>query len=134
MHEIPDLDRRGLREFGLVTGAIIAILFGLFFPWLLEFRNPIWPWIFFGVLAVSGLFAPMALRPVYRLWMRFGLLLSKFTTPLILGIVFFLVITPMGLIMRFIGHDPMSRKLDDSAQSYRVMSQKSQNQNMEKPF
>jgi hypothetical protein len=35
-HKIPELDRKGLREFGLMTGAVVVVIFGLFFPWLLE--------------------------------------------------------------------------------------------------
>ena len=45
MHPIPELDRKGLREFGLTTGALIAAIFGLFFPWLLSVHIPLWPWI-----------------------------------------------------------------------------------------
>jgi hypothetical protein len=92
-HAIPELDRKGLREFGLVTGGIVAGLFGLFFPWVFERSWPAWPWIVFAVLGCWGLLAPMSLQPVYRVWMRFGLLLSRVTTPLIMGLVFYLVIT-----------------------------------------
>ncbi len=88
MHTIPELDRKGLRDFGLVTGAIVAALFGLFFPWVLERSIPIWPWVIAGVLAVWALAAPLTLKPVYRQWMMLGLLLSKITTPIILGAVF----------------------------------------------
>jgi len=132
-HEIPELDRKGLREFGLVTGGIVAGLFGLFFPWLLERSLPLWPWIVFGVLGVWGLIAPLSLRPVYRGWMRFGLMLSKVTTPLIMGIVFFVVITPVALILKIVGNDPMTRKFDDS-ESYRVPTKKAPTENLEKPY
>lgn len=132
-HEIPELDRKGLREFGLVTGGIVAGLFGLFFPWLLERSIPLWPWIVFGVLGVWGLVAPLSLRPVYRGWMRFGLMLSKVTTPLIMGIVFFVVITPVALILKIVGNDPMARKFDDS-ESYRVPTKKAPTENLEKPY
>ena len=57
MHEIPDLDRRGLRDFGLVTGAIFVALFGLFFPWILNVAFPTWPWVLAAVLGVWGLAA-----------------------------------------------------------------------------
>ncbi len=134
MHEIPELDRKGLRDFGLVTGGIIAALFGLFFPWLLEFQIPIWPWVVGGVLAVWALVAPTTLKPVYHGWMQLGLMLSRITTPLILGIVFFLVILPMALVMRILGHDPMMRRFDDSAKTYRVTSHKAPVKNMERPF
>jgi hypothetical protein len=133
-HTIPELDRKGLREFGLVTGGIVALLFGLFFPWLLDRPIPWWPWIIFGVLAALGLAVPMALKPVYRTWMKFGLLMSKIMTPLIMGIVFFLTVTPMALLMRLLGKDYMARRLDRSAQSYRIESQANPPERLEKPF
>jgi O-antigen/teichoic acid export membrane protein len=134
MQLIPELDRKGLREFGLVTGLIVALLFGLFFPWLLDRSIPLWPWLIAGVLGIWALAAPQSLRPIYRGWMRFGLLLSRVTTPLILGIVFFLVILPVALVMRLFGHDPLARRFDDEAASYRVPSRPLKRENMEKPF
>ena len=133
-HTIPELDRKGLREFGLVTGGIVAVLFGLFFPWLLDRPIPLWPWIIFGVLGIMGLAVPMALGPVYRTWMKFGLLMSRIMTPLIMGFVFFLTVTPMALLMRLLGKDYMSRRLDRSATSYRVESHASPPKRLEKPF
>lgn len=133
-HAIPELDRKGLREFGLVTGAIIAVIFGLFFPWLLERPSPRWPWIIAGVLAAMGLVVPMALRPVYKWWMKFGLLMSKVTTPIIMGAVFYIVLTPMGLVMRLAGKDPMERKREPQASSYRVASTATPPKRVEKPF
>jgi Kef-type K+ transport system membrane component KefB len=133
-HPFPELDRKGLREFGIVTGGIVAVLFGLFFPWLLERDLPLWPWVFASALALWALMAPQSLRPVYRLWMRLGLLLSLVTTPVILGIVFFFVILPMALVMRLTGHDPMARRFDDRAKSYRVPSHPPKRENMERPF
>jgi hypothetical protein len=133
-HPIPELDRKGLREFGLVTGGIVAVLFGLFFPWLLDRPIPRWPWVIFGVLTVMGLAAPMALNPVYRTWMKFGLLMSKVMTPLIMSIAFFLTITPIGFLMRVMGKDYMARRLDSSAKSYRVPSKATPPKRLEKPF
>lgn len=132
-HEIKELDRKGLREFALTTAAIVAALFGLFFPWLLERPIPRWPWVIAGVLLVWGLAAPGSLRPVYRGWMHFGLLLSKITTPIIMGIVFFIVITPMGLARRLAGKDALARHFEQTG-TYRVPSHKSPVRNLEKPF
>ena len=134
MHQIEEIDRKGLREFGLLTGAIMAALFGLFFPWLLERSIPLWPWLVGAVLGLWGLAAPDSLRPVYKGWMKFGLLLSKITTPIILGVVFFIVMLPIALIMRLTGHDPMARKFDDHAKSYRVSSRKIPRENVERPY
>jgi hypothetical protein len=134
VHSIPELDRRGLRRFGLVTGGIVALLFGLAFPWLFERTLPTWPWVVFGVLAAWAALAPTTLRGVYRGWMRLGLLLNKITTPLIMGAIFALVIVPVGLVMRIARHDPLRRQLDRDVGSYRIESQKPPRDNMEKPF
>ena len=132
--DIPELDARGLRKFALMTGAIVGVLFGLFFPWLLDRALPLWPWVVTAVLGGWGLLAPASLRPVYRAWMRFGLLLNRIVSPLILGIVFFLVVTPAALIMKLVHRDSMSRKIDKTAPSYRIDSAKQPREKMEKPF
>ena len=123
-----------MREFAFVTGVIVAVLFGVFFPWLLEARFPLWPWIAAGVLGGWGLVAPLSLQPIYRGWMKLGLFISKVTTPLILGIVFYGMILPMGLIMRMVRRDPMLRRFDDAAESYRVECDKAPRTNVERPF
>jgi hypothetical protein len=132
-HDIPELDRKGLREFGLTTGGIVAVLFGLGFPWLLERPWPLWPWILFAVLGTWGLVAPMSLRPVYRGWMKFGLFMSKFMTPLIMGLVFYLVVTPMAMVLKILGKDYMARRFD-SSESYRVKSERAPKDNLKRPF
>ncbi|MGB5218856.1 MAG: SxtJ family membrane protein [Smithella sp.] len=131
--KIKKLDKRGLREFGLTTGGAVAVLFGLFFPWVLERPIPYWPWVIAVVLILWGLMAPLTLQPVYRGWMKFSLLISKVTTPVIMGIVFFLVVTPMGLLRRLAGKDSMARRFEPSA-TYRIPSHKAPIKNMEKPF
>jgi hypothetical protein len=134
MDNIPELDRAGLRKFGVANGAIVAGLFGVFFPWLLKAGFVLWPWIVFALLAITGLLAPMSLRPVYRGWMRFGLFMSRFTTPLIMGLVFFLVITPTAVIMKLLGKDPMKRELVHDRTTYRVASSKSAREAIERPY
>mgnify|MGYP003659674533 FL=1 len=132
--EIRELDGKGLREFAFVTGALSAGLFGVFFPWLFNAAYPVWPWLLGAVLVTWGMVAPKTLRPVYRGWMRVGLLLNRVTTPLVLGLVFYLVIFPVGFIMRLTGRDPMARRFDDGLESYRVPSVKPKRENMERPF
>lgn len=132
-HNIPELDRKGLRDFGLVTGAVVAVLFGLFFPWVFERSVPVWPWVIFGLLGVWALLAPLSLRPVYHAWMRFGLMLSKITTPIIMGIVFYLVITPFALVLKLAGKDAMRRKFDN-IDTYRVTRDKVRENSLEHPY
>ena len=132
--KIPELDRKGLRQFGLTTGAAVVVIFGLFFPWILELGWPVWPWVIAAALWALALVHSPWLRWIYRAWMRFGLLASRVMTPLVLGIVFFGMILPMALVWRLRGNDPMRRALDPSENSYRVQSNKSPKEKLERPF
>lgn len=135
MDEIEQLDKQGLRKFGLVTGAIVAGLFGLLLPWVFEAKLPLWPWYLAGALWTLAILIPVALNPVYHGWMRIGLVLGWINTRIILGIVFFVVFTPVALFMKVLGKDPMGRKLDASISSYRVPSNTHQSrEHMGRPF
>lgn len=132
---IPELDAKGLRDFGITTGAIVAVLFGLLLPWIFDAESyPIWPWVVFSTLALWGVAAPTTLRPVYTTWMRFGLLISKITTPLIMTLVFVLTIVPVALILKLIRWDAMSRKLDATVSTYRIESEKPSSDSLKRPF
>ena len=131
---IPELDRKGLRDFGLLMAAVIVALFGLFFPWLFERGWPLWPWALAAAFVLPALLAPGSLRPVYRGWMRFGLFMSRVMTPLVLGIVFFLIFTPVALVLKVIGKDAMRRRLDPAAPTYRVDARGREMGDMERPF
>jgi len=68
-----------------------------------------------GALFLAGLLVPGKLGPVYRAWMGFALLISKVTTPIFMGVTYFLVLAPVGLIMRAMGRNPVVHKpLDGS--------------------
>lgn len=131
--EIPALDRLGLRRFGLTTGAIIAALFGVVFPYFLDLSWQIWPWIIFAVLGTWAIVAPSSLGPVYQGWMRFGMLLSKVTTPIVLTIIYLIAILPGAVLMRLFRNDPMRRSYDESL-SYRVLAKQPSIKNLEKPY
>jgi hypothetical protein len=133
-HTIPKLDRKGLRQFGFVTGAVVAAVFGLFFPWVLGRGWPLWPWFIAGPLWALAVVSPLWLQPIYRGWMRFGLLASRVTTPVILGVVFFVMISPLALFRRLRGRDPMNREYGPMLESYRVPSTKHPLKNLERPF
>jgi hypothetical protein len=132
MSEINTPDHGELRKFGLTTGGIVAVLFGLLLPWLLTHAFPIWPWIVAGVLGAAALIAPLALGPVYKVWMKFGHVMGAINTRLILGLFYYAVVTPIGMSMRLFRWDPMRRRA--SGQTYRVASRAKPSQHMEKPF
>ena len=132
--QIPEVDRKGLREFGLLFGAIIAALFGLLLPWLFDHGLPWWPWAVGGVFALWALAAPGTLRPVYVAWMTFGLVMSRITTPILMGIVFYGVVTPMAAFRRVGGRDILKRRWDGEVETYRTKSEKSPAENLKRPF
>ena len=97
------------RKFGLTVGAAFAVLAAI--SWWREHPTPMY---IFGALAaallIGGVVVPGQLGPVYRGWMKFALLISKVTTPIFMGIVFFIVIMPIGLLMRLFGRNPVQHK------------------------
>lgn len=135
MHKIVEPDSKELRSFGLMFGVIFAILFGLFFPWLLDSESwPRWPWIVFAVTGGLGLLLPLVLKPFYYLWMYLGAALGWFNTRLILGLIFYLMFTPVALLLWLLRKDPMRRKLDAAASTYREPSERNEAKRMENPY
>lgn len=104
------------RSFGLIIAAVLAAL-GLW-P-IIAGRAPRWGLFLVGAgFLVAALLFPAVLAPLNRLWTKLGLLLHRLVSPLILGIMFFLVITPIGLLMRILGKNPLKLEFDRSATSY----------------
>lgn len=133
--QTPDMpSREELRRFGLLTGAIVAVLFGLLLPWIFGHGYLRWPWIVAGVLWVWGLLVPATLHPVYRGWMAFGHVLGWINTRIILGIMFYLMFVPAGFIMKLLRKDPMARKLRKETYTYRVKSHPLKKNHVERPY
>ena len=70
------------------------------------------------VVLVLALALPRALAPLNRLWLRLGLLLHAIVNPVVMGLIFYATVTPMGLVMRLLGKDPLRLRVDPSATSY----------------
>ena len=134
MADIQTLDKKGLRNFGLSTGMIIVVLFGLFFPWFLAYQFPWWPWLVAGILWVFALIAPSSLGVVYYYWMKVALMLGWLNTRIILGIVFVIVMIPLGLCLRMISGDPMARKRRGDLLTYRVLSKQPSRDSLRRLF
>ena len=133
-HGIPAAGPRELRQFGITTGVIVVALFAGFFPWLLERPIPAWPLVMGGVLIVWGLLLPASLGPVYRGWMKFGTVMSRITTPVLMTAIFVVVIVPVALVLRLLKKDPMRRKFDRDASSYRVAGGGAETGSLDKPY
>lgn len=107
------------RSFGFVFAGFFALI-GLYNAW---HHGRGWPWLALvaaGFLAVA-LIRPAVLAPLNRLWMKFGLLLAMIINPIVLGILFFLVFTPMAFIARLVGKDFLRLKKQPEAKSYWIV-------------
>jgi predicted membrane metal-binding protein len=105
------------KSFGLVFAGFFAILAVVSYYYGHHDR---WPW-WLGLsiaLAVVAYVAPRILGPLNRLWAKFGLLLHMIVSPIILGVIFFLCIVPIGFLMRLFGNDPLRRSFEPQAKSY----------------
>ena len=128
-----------LREFGIVTGLMFLLIFALIFPGISWLRKDIWywaiwPWYVFGVLGLWALVHPASLIAIYRPWMKLAGFLGFINTRIIMTILFYIVLMPIGLVMRLFGHDPMRLKLDKTTSSYRQQRDKRDPHHMERPF
>lgn len=104
------------RSFGLVFAAVFTIVA----LWPLKAGGDVrlWALALAGAFLVVALAAPKLLKPLNLVWFKFGLLLHKIMSPVIMGLLFFVTVTPIGLLMRATGKDPMRLKRDPAATSY----------------
>lgn len=130
--------RRELRIFGVVGGGLVAVLLGLALPWALGTALPVWlrlwTWGLGGALCLWGLAWPAGLAPLYRGWMRLGLALGWLNTLIVLVIAYLLLFIPVGLGMRLLCKDPLLRRWDKTAKTYRAPRRASPNDHFERPY
>ena len=107
---------RDLRKFGLMVGGVFLLL-GLLFLARHPNRTPyfVWPG---GILLIAGAIIPRSLKWIYIAWMSVAFALGFVMAHVILTVLFFLVITPLGLVAQLAGKDFLSLKLDRAAKSY----------------
>ena len=100
------------RNFGIVFFIVFLII--ALWPVLKQNEIRIWSLIISFIFFVLGLINSKLLTPLNKLWFKFGILLGNIIAPIIMGIVFFLVVTPTGLIMRFFRKDILKLKKNTS--------------------
>ena len=116
--EIKDIksEKKELREFGLTIGIILVILGSVAF-WR---GKAIFPY-FLGVgvtFITLGIFSPGALKRLQKIWMGFSIILGFFMSRIILTALFYVGVTPIGIIMRIFGKDMLDEKIDKKRSSY----------------
>ncbi len=117
-----DSSSRELRKFGFVMAGALAVI-GALVLW----RGRPYYVYFFGcslLLAVFGAILPVVLMPIHKVWMTLAAILGWFMTRVILCVLFYLVLTPMGLLMRLFGKDILNMRFEpDRSSSYWVPKQ-----------
>ncbi len=95
------------RRFGFTVGVAFAGLGGLLW-WRGHEVSAVVLGALGGVLVLAGLAAPTRLVPVERVWMAVARRVSRIMTPIVMGVVYFLVVTPIGLVIRLLGRNPLA--------------------------
>ena len=116
MHHESKIKIGSNRNFGLVFFFVFLII-GL---WPLLNGGPfrIWSIVIAIIFLILGLVNSKLLTPLNKLWFKFGLFLGTIVSPFVMGIIFFLVITPIGFVMKIIGKDLLNIKHDNKKKSY----------------
>ena len=118
------------RNFGMVF-SIVFLLISLW-PLLSQNEIRIWSLTISGIFFILGIFNSKLLLPLNKIWFKFGMFLGNFIAPIVMGIVFFLVVTPTGLIMKLLGKDLLNLKKNNK-NSYWIEKDNS-NSNLKNQF
>lgn len=117
-HREESLQPGSNRSFGLVIGGAFLVLAA---AKLWHHSHLGFVWLALAALfAAAALMAPQSLAPLNRIWFRFGLLLHKVVNPVVMGLIFFGAVLPIGLLMRLCGQRPIPSGFDRDAASYWV--------------
>jgi hypothetical protein len=104
------------RSFGIVF--FVVFLFIALYPITYSEDIRIWSLIISFIFIILGLLNSKILTPLNKLWFKFGVILGKIISPIIMGIIFFLVVTPIGLIMKVLGKDLLRLKYNKKDNTY----------------
>ena len=96
------------KSFGIVFFVVFLIV--ALYPLVNSKDIRIWSLVISVIFLFLGLINSRLLTPLNKLWFKFGIFLGKIFSPIIMGIIFFLVVTPIGLIMRVLGKDLLNLK------------------------
>ena len=109
-------EKSDLRKFGITIGVILLIIAGFLF-W--KEKESFQILLTFGVtLCILGIVIPFILKPIYWVWMIFATILGWIMTRVILSLLFYIIVTPIGLIPRFFGKQFLELRWDKSKESY----------------
>lgn len=114
--------KKELKEFGLTVGIVFILISG-FLLWK-KIENYFYFFIIGLLLVIFGLFFTPVLKPLHKVWMMLALFLGYVMTRVILSILFYVIITPIGIFMKLIGNDLLDVNFNKKRESYWVQKDK----------
>ena len=122
----------------ITSNKIFGIFFSIFFfiiflwPLLNENESSYWPIFVSLFFLTSTLFNPKILNPLNKSWFYLGIALGRIVSPIVMGIIFFFIVTPTGIVMRILGKDILNLKKNDES-SYWI-NKKANKSSMKRQF
>jgi len=125
---------KDLKNFGIIMGAAVSLIFGIFLPLLLDRSLPLWPFISSTLLISLAFCMPGILKPFYHIWMLAGQILGLMNFYIIMMLMYFLIFTPIAILFKLLGKDAMKKKYDKDLVSYRDECYPKSENHMEHPY
>lgn len=133
-----DFDRHHTEKVGSERsfGLVFAVVFGVIGLWPLIGGHPvrIWSLAIAAVFLVLAFARPAVLRPLNLLWFRFGLLLGRIVSPIVMALIFYVAVVPTGLIMKLLGKDILRLRFDPDAGTYWIARENGPETSMKNQF
>lgn len=129
-----DSEVKTLKSFARIISVALCALFGILLPWIWSYQWPIWPWILAGILMLTSMIKPLLLRGLHKYWYSIAEVIGRFNSRIILGLIFFVMMTPVALFLRLIGKRPLTQKSQINNGSYCQPATSRDKSHFEKPF
>ena len=123
-----------LKNFGFLFASMLVLVFGFTLPYLFGYGRPYWPFYIAGAIVILSLIAPQLLVIIKTPWMKIALILGKINGFIILGLVFYGMITPYALILKFFKRVPLKTKGKEIKDSYWTETGLRDRSHMETPY
>tara|TARA_B100001142_G_C14256439_1_gene625304 strand:- start:695 stop:1087 length:393 start_codon:yes stop_codon:yes gene_type:complete len=127
-------NRKQLRNFGFLFAGMLALVFGFVLPYFFEYSRPDWPLIVATVLIFCSLTFPRGLIIIKKPWMRLAKVLGKVNSFIILGLIFYAMITPYAFVLKMLRKKPIKSRVFRQTESYWIKSQVRDKSQMETPY
>ena len=113
-----------LRKFGMTVGIVLSLLGVLF---LRQGRDYYFYFFIISAMFISaGIALPILLKPIQKIWMTLAIIMGFFATRIILSILFYLVVTPLGILTRLLGKDFLNTRFNKNVCSYWIAREKAE--------